>query len=69
MATPTYAELLDSAKAALKRLLDGFAEGTVNGRRYRRPEDLQKYIKWLESKVAAENRGGRVSVRRGVPLG
>lgn len=69
MPAPTYAELLDDAKSALQRLLQGFAEATVNGRRYRRPEDLKKYIAWLESKAASERRGGGIRVRRGVPLG
>lgn len=69
MPRPTPTELLDAAYSALQRLLDGYAEATVNGRRYRRPEDLRRYISWLESKVAAEKRGGGVRVRRGVPLG
>lgn len=69
MPAPTYAELLDDAKSALQRLLQGFAEATVNGRRYRRPEDLRRYIAWLESKAAAEAGRGGMRVRRGVPLG
>jgi hypothetical protein len=69
MPTPTYAMLLVDAKIALQRLLQGYAEVTVNNRRYRRPDELREYIKWLEGKAAAEARGGRLHVRRAVPLG
>lgn len=50
----TDTELLALAKEGLAHLFAGGAEYSVGSRRFRRVEDMQKYIDWLEDKV---NRG------------
>lgn len=49
--TYTYAELLALAKEGIAHLFAGGAEYSVGSRRFRRVEDLQSYVDWLEKKV------------------
>ena len=68
MATPTYAELLDAAKAALLDVLSNGQHVGKDGRLYTKADlkDIQNQIDWLETKVVQQSSTSGNILDRGI---